>query len=93
MVVDEAFAEAENVVFGEADAFVEFDDFGVGTADLEVDFGAAEGAEFLFGGGHELTTDTLAAAVRVDGEIVDPATVAFVAGHDGADDFVADLGD
>src|SRR5438477_12985625 len=85
LIMDEAFPEAEHIILEEADGLVERDDFGVGLADLKVDFGAAQVAEFLFGGGHELAAEALPTVIWGDSEIVDPAAVAFVASHDSTD--------
>ena len=81
----EAFSHAQYVVHGKAEAAVEFDDLAIGGADLEVDLGTAALAEEPLGVFHDLAAITVSPERLGDGEVIDPAAMAFVAGHDGGD--------
>lgn len=86
LVVHKPLSQADYVVDDEAEVLVEGDDFVIGGADLEIDLGAAEVAQQSFCLGHDLSAEAVALMIRRDGKVIDPAAVAFIAGHGGGDD-------
>ncbi len=86
LIGDKAFSHAQYVVHGKAEAAVEIDDFAIGGADLEVDLGTAALAQKPLGVFHDPAAVTVSLVGGSDGQIVDPAAMAFVAGHDGGDE-------
>ena len=89
----ESFPHGEDIVDLVADGFIEVDDGLVCGSDLQIDFGYAEVVEKLFDFLHECACVSLALVIGVDGEVVDPATVTIVAGHDGGNDLVIEFAD
>lgn len=84
------FAEAQALVLHESEPFVEGQGDRVLAANLQVDFGTAHGAQPALGFVHDRPAVPVVAKVRVDGKIVDPAAVSFVAGHYYGNDAVAE---
>jgi len=93
LVHDQPLAHAQYGVFDEAELLVKLDDFAVGGADLEIDLGAAAGAEEILGVVHDLAAVAVALQAGIDGEVIDPAAMAFVPGHDAGDQLPVDNAD
>ena len=81
----ETFAETHHIVNFVPDPLIEFYDTVIGTSDLEVDFGAPLIVKKFFSFFHDESSDAGILMIRVNGKVVDPAPVAFIARHDGGD--------
>ena len=88
-VVIETLAQAHHVVNGVADLSIELGRSLIRGPNLQVYFRAAEIAQSPLGHVHEQAPKSLTPVIRVDREVVDPASVAFVANHDRSDQLAA----
>ena len=88
-VVLETLAQAHHVVNGVADLSIELSRPLVRGPNLQVHLRAAEIAQSPLGHVHEQAPKSLTPMIRVDREVVDPASVAFVTNHDRSDQLAA----
>src|SRR5437868_1236362 len=89
----ETFAHAEHIVGDIANAAIKLDHIFVGSSHLQIDFAAAGLAEQIFGVLDDFTGITASLEGRIDANIIKPAAMPIVAGHDRGDDLVVEQSD
>src|SRR5438270_12735304 len=82
----QTLAETHDRILLVADPLVKLNHFGVRRAHLQVDLRTPQCSQPCFRLFHQEATNAAAAPVRRDAEVIDPAAMAVVADHHGADD-------
>jgi hypothetical protein len=90
VVVFQPFAHTYDVVDCVADAAVEFDDVAIGSANLQIDLGAAGFAEQALGFGNNGAGKPAPLKLGRDGEVIEPTAMALITGHYAGDDLTVE---
>ena len=91
--MNEPLTHAHDVVDSEAEAFVELNHCCIGCSDLEIDLGATCISQKFFSFVHDASGKAATLIIRVNCEVVDPASVALIARHASCDNFAIHLAD
>ena len=93
LVTLQSLPHADDVVGGITDTAIKFNDGVIGGANLQINFRAAGVAKEAFGFGDDGAGQAMPLVFGINGQIVEPAAMAFVASHHAGDDTAIEQAD